>query len=189
MFWDSRVILELVSVWTEGVFHHALPLLDMGVGATVKEQEVSEREHILGGFKVAAEHLLQIAQKPCRFGHVVKEPRGAVHPVQVTTGILHDAPVSRPGQGLNLGKVPVRREDELAPLFQGCIKVCRVRMKPHIVVNNAPVSVGVMLFAVLVHRVGLRGSVPPSAVVMDTDLVYRASLCRTACPHGCCYKY
>ena len=49
-------------------------------------------------------------------------------------------------------------------------------MEPHVVVNNAPVLMGVMLLAVLVHRVGSSGSVPPSAVVMDTDLVYRAGL-------------
>jgi len=48
---------------------------------------------------------------------------------------------------------------------------------------------GVMLLSVFIHRVGLRGSVPPSAVVMDADLVYRAGLGRSACSHWCRYKY
>ena len=170
-------------------FHHALPLLDMGAGAAVKEQEVSEREHVLGGLKVAAEHLLKVIQKACRPGDVVQEPRGTVHPVQVSASVLHGTPVPGSGQGLDLRKVPVGREDEPAALLQGCVKVCRVRMEPHVIVNNAPVLVGVMLFAVLVHRVGLRGSVLPSAVVVDADLVYRAGLGRSACPHGCRYKY
>lgn len=170
-------------------FHHALPLLDVGVGAAVKEEEVSERENVLGGLKVATEHLLQVIQKTCRPRDVVQEPCRTICPVQVSAAILHNTPVACSGQGLDLGKVPVGREDEPAALLQGCVKVCRVRMEPHVVVNNAPVLMGVMLLAVLVHRVGLRGSVPPSAVVMDTDLVYRAGLGRSACSHGCRYKY
>ena len=45
-------------------------------------------------------------------------------------------------------------------------------------------TVGVMLLSVFVHRVGLRGSVLPPAVVVDADLIYRAGLGRSACSHG-----
>ena len=69
--------------------------------------------------------------------------------------------------------LPDKRGDELLALLYGRIKVCRVGMEPHIIVNNAPMLVGVMLLA----------------VVVDAGLVYRTSLGRPACLHGCRYKY
>ena len=42
---------------------------------------------------------------------------------------------------------------------------------------------------VFAHRIGLRGSVLPSPVVVDTDLVYRTGFGRSAWSHGYRYKY
>ena len=169
--------------------HQPLPLLYMGVGATVKEQVVSEREHVLCHLKVATKHLLEIIQEPGRLGDAVQKPRGAIHSVQVAACVFHSTPMPGPGQGLDFGKVPIGGEYQLATLFGRRVEVGGVRVEPHVVVNNAPVLMGVMLLAVLVNRVWLRGGVPPSAVVVDADLVYGAGLGRSSCSHGCRSKY
>ena len=172
-----------------GSLYLSLPFLDMCIRAVVKEQIVRECKYVLHLLKITTEHLREVAQQAGLPGHIVQEPCGAVHPVQVSAGILHDAPATRSGKDLDLGKVPFGGKNELAALLQGCVKVCRIRMEPHIVIYNAPVLVGIMLLSVLVHRIGLRGSVLPSSVIVDTNLVYRAGFGRSACSHGYRYKY
>ena len=92
-------------------------------------------------------------------------------------------------QGLDFGQVPFGREYQLTAPFDRRIEVCRVWMKPHVVVNNAPVLVRVMLLAVVINSERLGGCVLPSSIVMDAYLVYRAGFGRPSCPHGICYKY
>ena len=62
-------------------------------------------------------------------------------------------------------------------------------MELHIIVNNTPMLMGIMLLAVLVHSEWLRGSIFPPTIVVDAYLVYRIGLGRSTCFHVCRCKY
>lgn len=87
--------------------HDTLPLLDMRIGAAVKEQKVGKRKHILSHLGIATEHLLKVIRKASCLGDIVQESSRTVHPVKIATVILHGTTMPRPGQRLNLGQVPV----------------------------------------------------------------------------------
>ena len=57
-------------------------------------------------------------------------------------------------------------------------------MELHIVVNNAPMLMGIMLLAVLVHSEWLRCSILPPTIVVDAYLEYRIGPCWSSCFHG-----
>ena len=172
-----------------GRLHYTLPLLDMGIGAAFKKQIICEGEHVLGHLHVAVKHFPEVIRQACLPGDVVQKPGGTVHPVEVSALVLHRAPMPGSAQGLDFGQVPFGREYQLTALFDRRIEVCRVWMKPHVVVNNAPVLVRVMLLAVVINSERLGGCVLPSSIVMDAYLVYRAGFGRPSCSHGICYKY
>ena len=172
-----------------GRLHYTLPLPDMGIGAAFKKQIICEGEHVLGHLHVAVKHFPEVIRQACLPGDVVQKPGGAVHPVEVSALVLHRAPMPGSGQGLDFGQVPFGREYQLTALFDRRIEVCRVWMKPHVVVNNAPVLVRVMLLAVVINSERLGGCVLPSSIVMDAYLVYRAGFGRSSCSHGIRYKY
>ena len=112
-----------------------------------------------------------------------------VHPIKVATVILYVTTMSSSGQRLNFGQVEVWGEYEFAANFQGCVKVCWVGMKLHIVANNAPMLMGIMLFAFLVHSEWLRWSILPPTIVVDAYFVYRIGSCWSSCFYGCRCKY
>ena len=164
--------------------HLALPLLDMGIRTVVQEKVVCKRKHVLGLLKIAAEHLLQVAEQPGLPRHVVQEPRGPVHAVKVASLVLHRPAMPRTGQDLDLRQVPLRREDEAAPLLQGRVEVRRVGVEAAVIVDRPPVLVGVTALTVLTGRVWVRHGIHPSVVLMNADLVYRVRLCGPAFRHG-----
>lgn len=163
--------------------HLALPLLDMRVAAVIQEQVIGKCQDILSNLKVAVEYLLQVAQQSGLPGDIVKEPRRAVHPVQVSALVFNNSAMPRAGKGLDLREVPVRRKDEFPALLKRRVEVRRVRMEPVPVLEGAPVLVRVAALPILADRVRMRHCVRTPVIDMNTHLVNGVGFCRSSFCH------
>lgn len=77
------------------------------------------------------------------------------------------------GKGFNLAQIPLLGENELLPLFDGCIHVSHTGNETVLLIKRTPMLIGVTFDSIFAYGVGLGGCVPVIPVLMNNHLKLR----------------
>ncbi|MDO4950350.1 MAG: hypothetical protein Q4E55_09385, partial [Bacteroidales bacterium] len=115
-------------------------------------------EHRTGG-ETHTPPIRQFGRKSGLFGDPVEKPGGAVHPVHII-GLVCDTPALAVAlKVLQLGQVPLLREDKLAAFLNGSIQISRIGVEAKVLVQRTSVLVGIAFLPILTDGERLGGSV------------------------------